>query len=197
MTKSVSHEEPFNRFAEWLAKAEKSGEHEANAMNLATASPEGRPSNRMVLLKGHDVDGFVFYTNYEGRKGQELLANPFASLCFHWKGLKRQIRIEGAVETVGDEEADAYFNSRALNSRIGAWASQQSRPLDSKTKFLADVAAVTAKFAGKEITRPPYWSGFRLVPDCIEFWEDGAFRLHNRDQYKKTVTGWTIDLLYP
>ena len=101
------------------------------------------------------------------------------------------------METVGDEEADAYFNSRALNCRIGAWASQQSRPLDSKTKFLADVAAVTAKFAGKEITRPPYWSGFRLVPDCIEFWEDGAFRLHNRDQYKKTVTGWTIDLLYP
>ncbi len=197
MTKSVSLNAPFDRFAEWLTKAEESGEHEANAMNLATASPEGRPSNRMVLLKGHDVNGFVFYTNYEGRKGQELLTNPFASLCFHWKGLRRQIRIEGPVEKVSDEEADTYFNSRALNSRIGAWASQQSRPLESKARFLADVASVTAHFAGKEITRPPYWSGFRLVPDCIEFWEDGAFRLHNRQQYRKSCDGWTIELLYP
>jgi pyridoxamine 5'-phosphate oxidase len=197
MTKTVIHNEPFDRFAVWLDEAGESGEHEPNAMNLATCTREGKPSNRMVLLKDHGPDGFVFYTNYEGRKGQELLMNPFASVCFHWKGLKRQVRVEGRVEQVSNDEADVYYDSRALNSRLGAWASKQSRPLESKARFLADVAKVTAKFAGRKVTRPEFWSGFRIVPDTIELWEDGAFRLHERYQYKKIDGGWTVTMLYP
>ncbi len=189
--------DPFVLFADWMAAAERREINDANAMALATADAQGRPSVRMVLLKSWDPRGFVFYTNLESRKGVELAANPFGALCLHWKSLKRQIRAEGAVAPVTDEEADAYFSSRPRSSRIGAWASRQSRPLTGRFELERRVAELTARFGIGAIPRPPYWSGFRLVPERIEFWEDRPFRLHDRFAYVKDGEIWRRDTLYP
>ena len=190
---------PFVLFAEWLGAAEQSEPNDPNAMALATVDGDGLPNVRMVLLKGFDEHGFVFYTNYESAKGRELLANPKAALCFHWKSLGRQVRVRGGVAPVEPAEADAYFASRARGSRIGAWASKQSRPLESRFALEKAAAAFTAKFAIGEIPRPDYWSGFRLAPSEIEFWSAGTFRLHDRIQFRRAAAGdgWEKTRLYP
>ena len=194
--------DPFDLFSAWFAEAEGSEPNDANAMTLATATAEGVPSARMVLLKGVDgpdapVRGFVFYTNLESRKGGELLVNPSAALCFHWKSLRRQIRIEGGVAPVDDQEADAYYRSRPRGSQIGAWASAQSRPLTSRGELVKQVAKVTARHPIGEIPRPPHWSGFRLTPKRIEFWRNRQFRLHDRLVYVATDSAWRTERLYP
>jgi pyridoxamine 5'-phosphate oxidase len=166
-------------------------------MALATTTPDGRPSVRMVLLKGVDDRGFVFYTNLESRKGQELAGNPEASLCFYWKTLARQVRIDGAVEPVSDAEADAYFESRPRTARIGAWASRQSRPMQDSLELEKQVALFTAKFNVGHIPRPDFWSGFRVVPRQIEFWTERLFRLHERRVYKRAGSGWTAERQFP
>ncbi|PCI45476.1 MAG: pyridoxamine 5'-phosphate oxidase [Alphaproteobacteria bacterium] len=189
--------EPIKLFKAWFAAAHEA-EDLAEAVALATADGRGRPSVRMVLLKAADERGFTFYTNLESRKGQELAENPFASLCFHWKSQKRQIRIEGPVVPVRDAEADAYFASRARDSQIGAWASRQSRPMKGLFEFEAAIARYVAKYAFGEVPRPPCWSGFRLEPVRIEFWEDRKFRLHMRHVYEKDDKNlWVKEELYP
>jgi pyridoxamine 5'-phosphate oxidase len=193
-------DEPFALFGQWLAEATASEPNDPNGMALATVDAEGLPNVRMVLLKDVDPRGFVFYTNLESQKGTELLGQGKAALLFHWKSLRRQVRVRGPVERVTEAEADAYFASRARLSRIGAWASQQSRPLESRFALEKAVAAYTAKYAIGEVPRPPYWSGFRVLPVAIEFWKDGAFRLHDRIRFRReTPQGpWTAkDRLYP
>jgi pyridoxamine 5'-phosphate oxidase len=190
-------EDPYALFAEWLADATRSEPNDPNAMCLATATPDGRPSARMVLLKGHDARGFVFYTNLESRKGGELAANPQAALCFHWKTLTRSVRVEGCVEAVTDAEADAYYASRSRGSRIGAWASRQSRELEGRWALEKAVAEYTVKFGLGEIPRPAHWSGFRILPARIEFWRDMPFRLHERRVFVAGESGWTLETLYP
>jgi pyridoxamine 5'-phosphate oxidase len=189
--------EPFRLFAEWLGDAEKAEPNDPTAMALATVDGDGMPNVRMVLLKGLDGGGFVFFTNYESAKGRELLASRKAALCFHWKSLRRQIRVRGPVEEVSKAEADAYFATRARGSRIGAWASQQSRPLESRFALEKAVALYAAKFAIGDIPRPDYWSGFRLMPVEIEFWRDREFRLHDRIQFRRAGDGWQKTRLYP
>jgi pyridoxamine 5'-phosphate oxidase len=195
----TEQEEPFSLFASWLKDAEKSEPNDANAMSLATVDEEGLPNVRMVLLKGFDDRGFVFYTNYESQKGQELLGTKKAALCFHWKSLRRQVRVRGPAESVSDHEADAYFASRPRDSRIGAWASQQSRPLQARFELEAAVARYAMKYAIGEVPRPPYWSGFRVMPLSIEFWHDRPFRLHDRVVFRRgdPQTKWTKARLYP
>jgi pyridoxamine 5'-phosphate oxidase len=193
-------DEPFALFGQLLAEATASEPNDPNGMALATVDAEGLPNVRMVLLKDVDARGFVFYTNLESQKGTELIGQGKAALLFHWKSLRRQVRVRGPVERVTEAEADAYFASRARLSRIGAWASQQSRPLESRFALEKAVAAYTAKYAIGEVPRPPYWSGFRVLPVSIEFWKDGAFRLHDRVQFRRdTPQGpWTAkDRLYP
>ncbi|TFI58023.1 pyridoxamine 5'-phosphate oxidase [Sphingomonas parva] len=190
-------DDPHALFEEWLAEATLSEPNDPTAMALATATPDGLPSVRMVLLKGHDARGFTFYTNLDSRKGGELAANPNAALLFHWKSLRRQVRVEGAVERVADAEADAYFASRGRDSQLGAWASEQSRPLDARTTFEARFQETSARFAGGDVPRPPRWSGFRIVPERIEFWNDRAHRLHERRLFTRTEEGWRQGLLYP
>lgn len=196
---SPATENPFSRFEAWLAEAEASEPNDPNAVCLATATTDGRPSARMVLLKGVDRRGFVFYTNLESRKGGELAANPQAALCFHWKTLTRSVRVEGRVEAVSDEEADAYYSSRARGSRIGAWASRQSRPLEGRFALEKRVAEFGLRYAVGEIPRPPFWSGFRVIPARIEFWRDMPFRLHERLVFLRDgeEAAWRTQLLYP
>ena len=196
MTDEIAEDEPFAPFARWFALASES-ETLAETMTLATAS-DGVPSIRAVLLKGADERGFVFYTNFESRKGEELLANPRAALCFHWKSLGRQVRIEGMTEIVMPAEADAYFASRARESRIGAWASAQSRPLES-SEVLAQAFAAAARAYPEpaEVPRPPNWSGFRLLPEAVEFWQDRPHRLHDRVVFHRAGETWRKQRLYP
>ncbi len=190
--------DPLALFHAWLAEAEAREPNDPNALALATATPDGRPSVRMVLLKHADADGFVFYTNLESRKGEELKANPEAAMLFHWKSLARQVRVEGPAEPVTDEEADAYFATRARGSQIGAWASPQSRPLEGRFELERRIATYTAKFGVGSVPRPPHWSGFRLRPRAIEFWENRPFRLHDRTVYHARADGtWVTEKLYP
>ena len=188
---------PFAQFATWMAEAEASEPNDPNAMTLATATPDGRPSARTVLLKGWDEGGFVFYTNLQSRKGGELLANRQACLLFHWKSRRRQIRIEGPVVDATKEEADAYYNSRPRVSRLGAHASDQSRPLPDRSVLEARLAEAEKQFPGEDIPRPEYWSGFRIVPQVIEFWQDMPFRLHDRTVYTRAADGWSVQKLFP
>jgi len=190
-------DEPYRLFAAWFAEAEKSEPNDANGLALATVDTDGMPNVRMVLLKGFDESGFVFYTNFESVKGKEILASMKAAMCFHWKSLRRQVRIRGPVELVSKEEADAYYATRARGSRIGAWASKQSRPLESRFALEKAVAEYTLKFAVGEIPRPDHWSGFRLVPRTIEFWHDRPFRLHDRILFSRAGDGWEKTRLYP
>ena len=190
-------DDPFALFETWFADAKASEPNDADAMALATADGDGRPSVRMVLLKGHDQRGFVFYTNLDSRKGGELAVNPHAALLFHWKSLRRQVRIDGPVSAVGEAEADAYFASRGRDSQLGAWASDQSRPLPDRATFEARVEAARERFGAGDIPRPPRWSGYRVTPERIEFWSDRAARLHERRLFERAGAGWTEGLLYP
>lgn len=189
---------PITLFSQWLEDAKASELNDPEAMAVATVDADGQPSVRMVLLKGHDADGFVFYTNQQSRKGEALTANPRAALLFHWKSLRRQVRIEGRVTVVSDEEADAYFASRSRDSQLGAWASDQSRPLPSRAHFMKRVAEAGIKFGIGAVTRPPHWSGYRVSPDRIELWQDKPFRLHERRLFTPDGKGgWTEGLMYP
>jgi pyridoxamine 5'-phosphate oxidase len=196
--------DPFALFEQWFADASAAELNDPNALALASVDADGMPNVRMVLLKGLDAvgaaaRGFVFYTNVEGTKGRELLAHPKAAMAFHWKSLERQVRIRGPVTVVSDAEADAYFASRPRDSRIGAWASQQSRPVQSRAALEAEVARFAAKFATGDIPRPPYWSGFRVVPDEIEFWRSRPYRLHDRAVFKRSSApgAWSVTRLFP
>jgi pyridoxamine 5'-phosphate oxidase len=198
----VTAADPFVTFTEWMAEAWRAEPEDANAMTLATASPGGAPAARIVLLKGVDGAeaanrGFVFYTNKQSRKGDELADNTQTALLFHWKPLGRQVRIEGRVEHVTDAEADAYFASRPRISRLGAWASDQSRPLATRADLQARLASYEARYPGEDIPRPPHWSGYRVVPRRIEFWQNMPFRLHDRTVYTRNDGGWTSGKLFP
>ncbi len=189
---------PITQFEQWLEEATKRKEiSEPSAMCLATADASGEPSARMVLLKDVDERGFTFYTNLESHKSSDLKENPKAALCFYWMSLGRQVRVEGRVEAVSDEEADAYFASRARDSRIGAWASKQSRPMKNKAELIEAVAKEGLRFGLGEVPRPPFWSGWRVVPQVIEFWTEGKFRIHDREVFTRDGDGWSVTRLYP
>ena len=190
--------DPFALFAEWFAEAREKELNDAEAMAFATADARGRPSVRMVLLRRFGPEGFGFFTNLDSRKGAELAENPYGALAVHWKSLRRQVRAEGRMEQVSDAEADAYFAGRGRDSRIGSWVSDQSRPLESRALFEARVEAMRQRFEGEDIPRPPRWSGFRLVPERIEFWSDRPHRLHERRLFTRQADGsWSEGLLYP
>jgi pyridoxamine 5'-phosphate oxidase len=189
--------DPFTLFDSWFAEAQASEPNDPNAMAVATVGADGQPSVRMVLLKGHGPDGFTFYTNLGSRKSCQLIEQGHAALLFHWKSLRRQIRIEGPVARVDDATADAYFATRSRNSQLGAWASEQSQPLDSRATFEARFAEQEARFEGTDVTRPPFWSGYRVSPQRIEFWQDREFRLHERWLYVRDGDAWTRGMLYP
>ncbi|MDC3954108.1 pyridoxamine 5'-phosphate oxidase [Polyangium jinanense] len=189
--------DPIAAFREAFARAQDHEDHDPTAMTLATVDENGRPSARMVLLKGVDERGFSFYTNLESRKGQALAKNPYAALCIHWPKAAEQIRVEGRVELVSAEEADAYFASRVRGSQIGAWASEQSRPLHSREELEARVAELTTRFEGGPVPRPPHWSGYRVIPDRIEFWFGKDSRLHDRFVYVREGAGWRCERLHP
>ena len=196
----TENENPIELFKEWLGEAEAQETLNPNAMALATATPDGRPSVRMVLLKEVDEGGFVYYTNAESRKGLEIDANAFASLCFYWKSLRRQVRVDGAVIPVSDQDADAYFNSRDRGARIGAWASTQTRPMEGRFDLEKNVAKYAAKFNVGPVPRPEYWRGYRVVPDAMEFWVERRSRLHGRWVYHRNEDGgegWTMERLFP
>jgi pyridoxamine 5'-phosphate oxidase len=188
---------PIQLLGSWLDEARAAGIPQADAMTLATASADGAPSARIVLLRGLDDRGLVFYTNSESRKGRELLANPRAALVLHWEPLGRQVRVEGSVERIDDEESDAYFASRPLPSQLGAWASDQSRPIESREALMQRYAETAERFGDGPIPRPPHWYGFRVVPEAIEFWEHGAHRLHDRTRYARAGASWIAERLAP
>ncbi|HKM72403.1 MAG TPA: pyridoxamine 5'-phosphate oxidase [Stellaceae bacterium] len=192
----ITEIEPLAPFHRWLDEAWK-GEPNAHAMALATATPDGRPSARMLLLKGLDARGFAFYTNLESQKSTELFANPYAALCFLWKSLNRQVRVEGPVEPVGDDQADVYFASRPRDSQLGAWASDQSRPLESHAQLERRVEEFSRRFGEGTVPRPAYWSGFRVVPQRVEFWQERPFRLHDRLLFIREGEGWRRERLFP
>jgi pyridoxamine 5'-phosphate oxidase len=189
--------DPFALFDAWFAEARESEPNDPEAMAFASADAQGRPSVRMVLLRRSGPDGFGFFTNLDSRKGEELIANPHGALAIHWKSLRRQVRAEGRVEVVPDDEADAYFAGRSRESQLGAWASDQSRPLPDRETFEARYDEIRRRFEGRPVGRPPRWSGFRLVPDRIEFWSDRPHRLHERRLFTRHADGWTEGLLYP
>lgn len=188
--------DPLEWFDAWYSEASQKVSPDPNAMTLATADEAGRPSSRVVLLKGWDADGFVFYTNRSSRKGRDMAANPHAALSFYWRELGRQIRIEGRVELVDDDECDVYFASRPRGSQLGAWASLQSEPLDSFDTLIDRISKYEGEF-GEAVPRPPHWGGYRVVPDRLEFWESGEFRIHKRWEFVRTADGWSISALYP
>ena len=190
-------DDPIRLFDAWFAEAKASEANDPEAMALATADAQGRPSVRMVLLKGHGPDGFTFYTNLDSRKGAELATDPNAALLFHWKSIRRQVRIEGPVEPVSEAEADSYFASRGRDSQLGAWASDQSRPLPDRATFEARFEEMTKRFENQPVPRPPRWSGFRVVPSRIEYWSDRAHRLHERRVFVRTGNRWSESMLYP
>lgn len=195
---AIPASDPFAIFDAWFAEAKASEPNDPNAMALATATPDAAPSVRMVLLKGHGPDGFVFYTNFESRKGGELAANPQVALLFHWKSLRRQVRIEGTITEVTAAEADAYFASRHPESRLGSAASDQSRPLPSRDVYMERVEALRAQYPDGSIPRPAHWSGYRVTPHAIEFWQDREYRLHERRRFTRSAgSEWTSSLLYP
>jgi pyridoxamine 5'-phosphate oxidase len=189
--------DPFSLFDDWFAEAQASEPDLPEAMSVATADATGQPSSRMVLLKDYGPDGFVFYTNVESAKGIQLTENPRAALLFHWKSLRRQVRIEGMAEAVSEGEADAYFASRARDSQLGAWASDQSRPMENRERFEQRFEELERRYAGQDVPRPPFWSGYRVVPDRIEFWTERPYRLHERRLFQRDGSGWTEELLYP
>ncbi len=195
--KSLSREDPFKRFREIFEEAKATGIDDPNAMVVSTVDAEGRPSARQVLLKDFDERGFVFYTNFESRKGTEILGNPNVSLNFYWRETRKQVIVRGRAEPVSGEEADAYFATRPRTSQLGAWASHQSRPLKNRAQLMARVAKYEAKYLTGAVPRPPHWSGFRVVPSTIELWIAGAFRLHDRVFYERTEGGWTATRLNP
>ena len=189
--------DPHLLFDEWFAEARLAEPELPEAVALATADAAGAPSVRMVLMKGHDARGFVFYTNSRSRKGRELAANPQAALLFHWKSLRRQVRIEGTIEPVAESEADAYFETRMRESQLGAWASDQSQPMENRGAFEERYQALAAEYESRDVPRPPHWWGYRLIPQRIEFWVDRAHRLHERRLFTRAGDGWTEGLLYP
>lgn len=189
--------DPFQLFEDWFAEARLSEPNDAEAMALATADAEGRPSVRMVLMKSHGPDGFVFYTNRHSDKARQLAANPQAALLFHWKSLRRQVRVEGRVEQVMDAESDAYFASRSRDSQLGAWASDQSAPLNQRATFEQRFEDMKRKFQDGDVPRPPHWGGYRVIPKRIEFWSDRRYRLHERRLFTRCGDGWAEGLLYP
>lgn len=197
MTHSIENDNPIALFKAWFDEAHSCGLKEPNAMTLATATKEGIPSARVVLLRNVDERGFVFFTNLTSRKGKELHENPHAALCFHWMPLERQVRVEGRVERVSEKEADEYFSLRPRGSQIGAWASKQSSVMEQEQDLPFRVQEITKQFSGDSIPRPFFWSGFRLIPERIEFWQERPYRLHTRITYTKTAQGWEIARLYP